>query len=456
MPLSIIILAAGQGMRMKSHRPKVLHHLAGRPMLQHVIDTSRSMQADQIIVVIGHQADQLRSFLDDQSVDIVEQPQQLGTGHAVAQCLEILKNGNDVLVLYGDVPMISADNLSRLVDHGSGNSVNILSFEADNPSGYGRIIRESGDRVLAIVEEKDATEGQRKITESNSGIMFVSGEQIRALINKLDDKNAQGEFYLTDVVKHAVSAGLSVSATICSDSREVLGVNNQQQLAEVEQINRRKIADRLMQAGVKLYDPQRIDVRGNLQVGADVQIDVNCIFIGDVVLGDNVQIGANCVIENTTIGDGSIILPMTSIDSSVIGRQVSIGPFSRLRPGAECTDQSKVGNFVEIKKSRIGRGSKVNHLSYIGDTEMGRGVNIGAGTITCNYDGANKFKTVIEDEVFVGSDTQIVAPVTLKNGTTIGAGSTITKDTPADRLTLSRSKQISIKNWSKPKKKKQD
>ena len=306
---------------------------------------------------------------------------------------------------------------------------------------------------MAIVEEKDASSEQKKITESNSGIMYIRGEQIRSLITKLDNKNAHGEFYLTDIVRHAVDDGLMVSVTLCEDAREVLGVNNQQQLAQLEQINRQIAADRLMLCGTKLYDPHRIDVRGNLQVGRDVEIDVNCVFIGEVVLGDNVSIGANCVIENSTIGDGTIILPMTSVDSASIGKQVSIGPFSRLRPGTECSDRVKIGNFVETKKSQIGPGSKINHLSYIGDTDMGSSVNVGAGTITCNYDGANKYKTVIEDDVFIGSDTQLVAPVRLSRGTTIGAGSTITKDTPAEQLTLSRSKQISIKTWTKPVKK---
>ncbi|MCP4431395.1 MAG: UDP-N-acetylglucosamine diphosphorylase/glucosamine-1-phosphate N-acetyltransferase [Gammaproteobacteria bacterium] len=456
MPLSIIILAAGQGTRMKSSRPKVLHSLAGKAMLQHVIDNSRSLQPDQIVVVIGHQADQVRDFLHGQSVDLVEQTQQLGTGHAVEQCLDVLIPGNDVLVLYGDVPLISAASLSKLMVNGTDNAINILSFEAIDPTGYGRIVRSADNRVTAIVEQKDANNEQKKITESNSGIMFISGGQIKSLIARLDNDNAQGEFYLTDVVQHAVAAGLNVSATVCDDSREVLGVNNQKQLAQLEQINRHRNADRLMLAGAKLYDPLRIDVRGSLEVGADVEIDVNCIFIGEVILGDNVQIGANCVIENSTIGNDSKILPMTSIDSAHVGNKVSIGPFARIRPGTECADEVKIGNFVETKKAQIGQGSKISHLSYIGDTEMGRNVNIGAGTITCNYDGVNKFKTVIEDDVFVGSDSQLVAPVTLGRGTTIGAGSTITRDTPADQLTLSRSKQTSIKNWPRPIKKQKD
>ena len=456
MPLSIIILAAGQGTRMKSSRPKVLHHLAGKSMLQHVIDSSRKLEPDQIIVVVGHQSELVRDQLQGQAVEMVEQHQQLGTGHAVAQCMDVLRTGNDVLVLYGDVPLINASTLSTLLGKGESKAVNILSFIPIDSGGYGRIVRQSDQSVMAIVEEKDATDDQRKIKESNSGIMLIAGDQVKNLIDRLDNQNAQSEYYLTDVVKHAVAEGLKVSTTVCADANEVLGVNSQIQLAQVEQLHRQWQANRLMEAGVKLYDPQRIDIRGNLEIGTDVEIDINCVFVGDVNLGNNVHIGANCVIENSTIGDNSTVLPMTSIDSSIFGKEVSIGPFARIRPGTECADRVKIGNFVETKKAQIGIGSKVNHLSYIGDTEMGSGVNIGAGTITCNYDGANKFKTIIEDDVFVGSDTQLVAPVRLARGTTIGAGSTITRDTPADQLTLTRSKQTSIKGWSKPVKKQQD
>ena len=456
MPLSIIILAAGQGTRMKSSRPKVLHHLAGKSMLRHVIDCSRQLKPEQVIVVIGHHSQIVREHLAAQAVDLVEQRQQLGTGHAVAQCLDVLKAGNDVLVLYGDVPMINASTLSALLAKGENKAVNILSFIPIDSTGYGRIVRQPDQSVIAIVEEKDATADQRKIKESNSGIMLIAGDQVKNLIDRLDNQNVQSEYYLTDVVKYAVAEGLHVSATVCEDADEVLGVNNQAQLAEVERLYRQRQASRLMEAGVKLYDPQRIDIRGNLQVGSDVEIDINCVFVGEVTLGNNVHIAANCVIENSSIGAYSKILPMTSIDSARIGEQVSIGPFARIRPGTECADGVKIGNFVELKMAQIGLGSKVNHLSYIGNTEMGSGVNIGAGTITCNYDGANKYKTVIGDDVFVGSNTQLVAPVTLARGTTIGAGSTITRDTPADQLSLSRSKQISIKGWSKPVKKQQD
>jgi bifunctional UDP-N-acetylglucosamine pyrophosphorylase/glucosamine-1-phosphate N-acetyltransferase len=450
MPLSIIILAAGQGTRMKSSRPKVVHPVAGRPMLQHVVDTSRLLDPGEVIVVIGHASEQIREAMKGQELKFVEQSQQLGTGHAVAQCLDELSDGNDVLVLYGDVPLITADTLEALLKHSRDSSVGILSFVPENAHGYGRILRGENGNVGAIVEDKDANEEERKVRESNSGILFINGNNVRQLVEKLDDKNVQSEFYLTDVVKHAVDEGLNVSATICESANEVCGVNNHAQLAEVERIYRRRAAEELMLQGVKLYDPGRIDVRGRLQVGCDVEIDINCIFEGDVTLADNVHVGANCVIRNSTIGAGSRILPMTTIDEAVIGCQVSIGPYARIRPGTECDDDVKIGNFVETKKARIGSGSKVNHLSYIGDTNMGSGVNIGAGTITCNYDGVNKFETVIEDNVFVGSDTQLVAPVTIGRGSTIGAGSTITRDTPANKLTLSRAKQITLETWKKP------
>ncbi|MDH5355769.1 MAG: bifunctional UDP-N-acetylglucosamine diphosphorylase/glucosamine-1-phosphate N-acetyltransferase GlmU [Gammaproteobacteria bacterium] len=456
MPLSIIILAAGQGTRMKSSRPKVLHHLAGKPLLQHVVDASHRLNPDQIIVVIGHHADQVREQMVGQKLDFIIQHEQQGTGHAVAQCFGVLNQGNDILVLYGDVPMISPMTLEVMLKDTSDDAINILSFIAENPTGYGRIVRHENDNVIAIVEEKDASQEQKGIQESNSGIMYISGNHARNLVERLDNNNTQEEFYLTDVVKHAVDSGLKVSATICEDTEEVLGVNNQTQLAKVESLFRQKQAIKLMDAGVKLYDPNRIDIRGCLQVGSDVEIDINCVFIGDVVLGDHVKIAANCIIENSTIGSFSQIFPMTSIDTAFIGEKVSIGPFARVRPGTQCADGAKIGNFVETKKAQIGEGSKINHLSYVGDAEVGKGVNIGAGTITCNYDGVNKFKTIIEDDVFVGSGTQLVAPVKLARGATVGAGSTITRDTPADQLTLTRAKQLTVAKWSKPVRKKQE
>lgn len=450
MALSIIILAAGQGARMKSARPKVLHCLAGKPILQHVVDTSKGLAPDQVIVVVGHKANVVREVMKDQSLIFIEQAQQLGTGHAVAQCLYELKPDNDVLILAGDVPLVTESTLKELLANSIRADVNILSFMPDNSFGYGRIIRNENASVCAIVEQKDATESQKEVVESNSGIIFISGQQVNHLIGLLDNNNGQSEYYLTDVVKHAASSGLIVNATICTDANEVNGVNNQGQLSRVEALYRTRKALELMAQGVKLYDPQRIDIRGALIVGSDVEIDVNCIFEGDVHLGDNVRVGANCVIRNSTIESGTVLLPMSLIDESSIGHNVSIGPFSRIRPGTECADNSKIGNFVETKKSSIGKGSKVNHLSYIGDSEIGSNVNIGAGTITCNYDGVNKHKTIIEDDVFIGSDTQLVAPVTIAKGSTIGAGSTITRNTPEQQLTLSRPKQLSIANWRRP------
>jgi bifunctional UDP-N-acetylglucosamine pyrophosphorylase/glucosamine-1-phosphate N-acetyltransferase len=456
MPLSIIILAAGQGTRMKSSRPKVMHSLAGKPLLQHVVDASVALEPDRIIVVVGHHAEQVREQMKGQDLIFVEQREQLGTGHAVAQCLSDFNEGSDLLVLYGDVPMITRETLQQLHKEAGDSVVNILSFMPEDPRGYGRVLRSGDGSVEAIVEEKDATDEQRNIQESNSGIMYIQGKQVRKLIEKLDNKNAQSEFYLTDVVKHCVASGRKVMASVCPTEEEVYGVNNQAQLAEAERIYRQRQAERLMQQGVKLYDPSRIDIRGSLEVGADIEIDINCVFEGEVTLGDNVRIGANCVIRNSSIGTDSEIKPMTSIDEAVIGSRVTIGPFARIRPGTDCADEVKIGNFVETKKAQIGKGSKVSHLSYIGDTEMGSEVNIGAGTITCNYDGVNKFQTIIEDGVFVGSDTQLIAPVRIARGSTIGAGSTITRDTPADKLTLSRSKQITVNAWKKPARKTKD
>jgi len=382
----------------------------------------------------------------------VGQREQLGTGHALQQCLEHINPGNAVLVLFGDVPLIRAETMAAMIEETGDAAVCILNFEPGDPFGYGRILRRQGE-VQAIVEQKDASSEQQSIGECFSGIMLIRGEKLQRLVTALDNDNAQKEYYLTDVVGIAVADGDRVGAVICADANEVSGVNNQSQLAAAEAIYRVRQADALMQHGVKLYDPARIDIRGEVKAGRDVVIDVNCVFEGEVILGDNVRIGAGCVISNTSIDAGSEIEPMTWIDEAVIGKNVRIGPFARIRPGTEISDQAKVGHFVETKKSRIGTASKVNHLSYIGDTEMGSGVNIGAGTITCNYDGANKSKTVIEDGVFIGSNTQLVAPVRVERNATVGAGSTITKDVPADKLAISRAKQVTISNWSKPVKK---
>ena len=435
---------------MISSRPKVIHELAGKPILQHVVASSRALQPEQIIVVVGHGADQVREAMAEEQVIFVEQAQQLGTGHALQQCLDVIDAENDVLVVVGDVPLIRSDTLAQLVQQRGEAAVSVLSFIPSNPFGYGRIVRAEDGAVDAIVEQKDTSPAQAEITECNSGILLLAGRGLRELVMALDNNNAQGEYYLTDVVSIAASAGEAVSAVVCEDASEVNGINNQQQLALVETLYRERAANALMAQGVKLFDPSRIDIRGDVEVGRDVQIDINCIFEGEVSLGDNVRVGANCVIRNARIEAGSEIKPMTSIEDAIIGRKVSIGPFARIRPGTECADGVKIGNFVETKKALIGEGSKVSHLSYIGDTEMGSGVNIGAGTITCNYDGANKFKTIIEDDVFVGSDTQLVAPVRVARNATIGAGSTITKDVAADSLSLSRAKQITVEGWSRP------
>jgi len=450
MSLSIIILAAGKGTRMKSARPKVLHPVAGQPMLQHVVDTGRELEPDQILVVIGHESEQIEQTMQGQGLEYVLQEQQLGTGHAVMQCRDCIKHGNDLLILYGDVPLIRASTLQALIQQGRENNVvSLLTFKADNPQGYGRILRDRTGHVNSIIEEKDASEDIRKIRECNSGIMYIKGSEYEELLSELDNDNVQKEYYLTDVVKHAVAKKHLVSAVQCEET-EVLGVNNQVQLAQIESIYRAQQADALMQQGVKLVDPLRIDVRGKIAAGADVSIDVNCIFEGQVELGDNVTIEANCIIRDSRIGPGSVIHAMSVIEKATIGDSNDIGPFARIRPDTTTESRAKIGNFVEVKKSHIGQGSKVNHLSYIGDTQMGRNVNIGAGTITCNYDGAFKHQTKIGDDVFVGSDTQLVAPVTLGEGCTIGAGSTITKNTEAGELALSRSKQLTLKGWQRP------
>ena len=453
MPLSIVILAAGQGTRMKSSRPKVLHPLAGRPLLQHVVDASQALDPQQTIVVVGHGAAQVREAMQNQRLEFVEQAEQLGTGHALQQCLDVIEPGNDVLVLVGDVPLIRGETLSALRAAMKDATVCVLSFHPEDPHGYGRLLRAENGDVIAIVEQKDTDSESARVSECNSGIMMIRGDRLRGLLAGIDNSNAQGEYYLTDIIGLAAGNGDRVTALACDEPGEVSGVNDQRQLASVERLYRASQASKLMLQGAKLYDPERIDIRGNLQVGRDVEIDVNCVFEGEVVLGDNVRVGANCVIRDTRIGADSEIKPMTSIEAADIGRGVAIGPFARIRPGTELADGVRIGNFVETKQSQIGEGSKVNHLSYIGDTEMGSGVNIGAGTITCNYDGANKFRTIIEDGVFIGSDTQLVAPVRVERNATVGAGSTITRDVPGEKLTVSRTKQITIDGWARPRKK---
>lgn len=452
MSLSIIILAAGKGTRMKSPLPKVLHPLANKPMLQHVIDTTLTLKPEQIIVVIGHGAELVKNTIKTPNIDYVIQKEQLGTGHAVQQCCESIHKDNDILVLYGDVPLISQDTLMSVLNDDTNPAINILSFIDSKPTGYGRIVRNAQQQVTGIVEEKDASDEIKKITECNSGIMSINGQYVNRLLDKLDNDNQQQEFYLTDVVKHAVAENLTVKSTICPQADELLGVNNQIQLEQVESIRRSWLAHELMTNGVKLYDAKRIDIRGTLTTGENVSIDVNCIFNGDCHIGNNTHIAANCIISDTSIGDNCDILANCVLENSHLESGIVVGPFARLRPDTIIKNNAKIGNFVEIKKSTIDEGSKVNHLTYIGDTTMGKRVNVGAGAITCNYDGAFKHQTIIEDDVFIGSDCQLIAPVTIAKGSTIGAGSTITKNSPENQLTFSRSKQITIKGWKRPQK----
>ncbi len=453
MSLSIVILAAGKGTRMKSSITKVMHKLAGRALVEHVIDTAQRLKPSNLTVVTGNGAEQVQSLLETKNVVEVMQHDQLGTGHAVMQATEQFADAAQVLVLYGDVPLTQLATLQRLIDCGDTNSLRILTTELTDPTGYGRIVRNDAGDVMCITEQKDADARTLAIKEVNSGIMVLPAKWLAESVAKLTNNNAQGEYYLTDMVSLAVAEGITINTVCCADNAEVAGVNTRQQLAALERHYQLLQANELMANGVTLADPSRIDIRGQLITGTDITIDVNVIFEGEVTLANNVEIGANCIIKDATIGEGTIILANSMIDSSTIGAKVNIGPFARLRPGTVLADKAKIGNFVETKNANIGKGSKVNHLSYIGDTDMGADVNIGAGTITCNYDGANKHRTTIGDRVFVGSDTQLVAPVTIEDGATIGAGSTIRKTAAADALTLTKSDQRTVKGWQRPAKK---
>ncbi len=448
--MEVVILAAGQGKRMRSVLPKVLQPIAGRPMLAHVIAAARSLEAQRICVVYGHGGEVVRERLDAPDLAWARQEPQLGTGHAVQQALPHLTDGDMALVLYGDVPLIGVPTLRRLAQAASGERMALLTVELDDPSGYGRILRDEAGRVTRIVEEKDATSAERAVREVNTGILVAPVARLREWLECIGNDNAQGEYYLTDIIGLAVAAGVDVVTVQPDAVAETLGVNSKPQLARLERIHQASIARRLMDEGVTLIDPARIDVRGTLDCGRDVEIDVNCVFEGEVELGDDVRIGANCVIRDARIGAGTRIAPFSHIDSTTMGRDCVIGPYARTRPGTTLGEDVHVGNFVEIKNSAIADHSKANHLAYVGDADVGRKVNIGAGTITCNYDGANKYRTVIEDEVFIGSDTQLVAPVRVGRGATLGAGTTLTKDAPPDQLTVSRAKQLSISNWKRP------
>ncbi len=451
-PLHVVILAAGQGSRMKSALPKVLHPVAGKPMLHHVVDTAKQLGAEKIHTVIGHGADQVRASLHDDSVNWVLQTEQLGTGHAVAQALPDLPDNARVLILYGDVPLTRKDTLEAMVSDLDDSNLALLTVDMDNPHGYGRIVRNDQGQVQAIVEQKDATAEQQDINEVNTGILAVSASHLKSWLPTLSNSNAQGEYYLTDIIAMAVDNGLSVTVSQPLNPFEVQGVNNRLQLAELERWYQRQQAERLMTEGATLADPARIDVRGELTIGNDLWIDVNAVFEGKVSLGSNVVIGPNCVIKDATIADGAEIKANSVIEGAVVGANAQIGPFARLRPGTELAANTKVGNFVETKKAVVGEGSKINHLSYVGDASLGRNVNVGAGTITCNYDGVNKYKTVLGDGVFVGSNTSLVAPVSVADQATIGAGSTITRDISEGELAVARGKQRNISGWERPKK----
>lgn len=450
--LNIIILAAGKGTRMRSDLPKVLHAVGGKPILHHVIDGARQLDPNKIIVVYGFGGEQVQQLTQGEDLEWVLQAEQLGTGHAVQQALPSLEDNGSTLILLGDVPLVDVEACQQMLKQADQHLV-VQTFIKDDPTGYGRIVRNADDQVLAIVEHKDASEAQRAIREVNTGIMAMPNAQLKHWLSQISNQNAQKEYYLTDIIALSVQQGRAVLPLVVADAWSVTGINSKQDLQEIEREYQRRQAAALMTQGVTLYDAGRIDIRGKLSCGRDVIIDVNCIFEGDVTLEDGVHIGPNCVIRQAVIGKGTRLAAFTHIEDAVVGAESSVGPFARLRPGTRLSEHTHIGNFVELKNAVVGLGSKVNHLSYVGDASVGANVNVGAGVITCNYDGANKHRTVIEDDVFVGSDTQLVAPVTVGKGATIAAGSTITKDVPADTLTLCRAReQRSIQGWKRPQK----
>lgn len=452
MSISVIILAAGAGTRMRSSKSKVLHELGGIPMLEHVYNTSKKLGAKQVQVVYGHGGGLVKQQCQHFAVEWVLQEEQLGTAHAVEQAAPNI-NGEDIaLVLYGDVPLIKVKTLDLLIKQVKGNNISLLTVKLPDPAGYGRIVRKDG-KVIAIVEHKDATDEDRLIREVNTGILALKASYLNECLHKIDNNNAQGEYYLTDIIALAVNEGNEVITTQVEHSYEVEGINDRSQLARLERIYQSGLAEKLLREGITLADPARIDIRGELNAGNDCYIDINCVFEGEVNLGTNVVISAGCVIKNSTIASDCFIKPYSVIENAIIDKKAEVGPFARIRPGTHLHENSRVGNFVEIKNTELGENSKASHLSYLGDSEIGKNVNIGAGTITCNYDGANKFKTIIKDGAFIGSDTQLVAPVIVGKNATIGAGSTITRDTEDDTLTLSRSLQKSVKGWVRPIKK---
>ena len=451
MSLDIVILAAGQGTRMRSALPKVLHPIAGQPMLAHVLQTARSLKPSSIQVVVGHGADLVREQLAADDVSFVVQKEQLGTGHAVAQAIPHLKAQN-TLVLYGDVPLIESATLESMLKHLTADSMTLLTVNLVNPAGYGRIVRNSTGVVQAIVEHKDATPDQLKICEGNTGILAAPREQLIDWLGRLSNSNAQGEYYLTDIIAMAVADGLGVATETATDAMDVQGANDRQQLSELERHYQQRAARRLMAQGVTLLDPARFDVRGEVSVGRDVLIDVNVILEGRVEIADNVSIGPNCVIKDSILRAGAVIKANSHLEGADVGEGADCGPFARLRPGTVLAARAHVGNFVELKNTRLGEAAKAGHLTYLGDSDIGARTNIGAGTITCNYDGANKFKTVMGDDVFIGSNSSLVAPLSLGDGATTGAGSTITTDVPAQALAVGRGRQRILENWARPKK----
>jgi bifunctional UDP-N-acetylglucosamine pyrophosphorylase/glucosamine-1-phosphate N-acetyltransferase len=451
--LQVVVLAAGQGKRMRSDLPKVLHPLAGRPLLEHVLATARSLAPGRLCVVVGHGGAQVREAIAARDVAWVEQSPQLGTGHAVMQALPHLAPGGTVLVLYGDVPLIGAATLRALVEAAAGGRLALLTQQLEDPKGYGRIVRDARGAVTAIVEEKDASPAERAIREVNTGILAAPHERLAAWLAALGNDNAQREYYLTDIVAAAVADRVAIEVRQPAAASECLGVNSKRELALLERRYQMSQSDKLLESGVTLADPARIDVRGELECGRDVFIDVNCVFEGRVKLGDGVRVGPCCVLRDSDIGAGTEVKPFSLIEEARVGANARIGPYARIRPGTELADDVHIGNFVEVKATRVGRGSKANHLAYLGDSTVGADVNIGAGTITCNYDGAAKHRTVIEDDVHIGSDVQLIAPVTVGRGATIAAGATITDDVPPGGLTLTQKKQVTKPDWRRPRKK---
>jgi len=445
---TVVVLAAGKGTRMRSTLPKVLHAIAGKPMLGHVLDAAAAVSAERLVVVYGHGGDAVPRSFADRGIRFALQEPQLGTGHALQQALPHLPEDGSTLVLYGDVPLIRPETLARVLSHEG--ALCLLTAILDEPTGYGRIVRDATGKVVRIVEEKDANAEQRRVREINTGIIAAPNAALRGWLGRLTNDNAQREYYLTDVVPMAIADGVPVVTETVTQAWEIQGVNSREQLAELERQHQRNLARALMAAGVTLVDPARLDVRGALECGQDVTIDVGCIFEGAVKIGADCRIGAYCVIKDSTIASGTVIAPFSHLDGAQVGSDCRIGPYARLRPGADLAAHAHVGNFVEVKNSSIGEGSKANHLTYLGDAVIGKDVNIGAGTITCNYDGANKYKTVIEDGAFIGSNSALVAPVTIGRGATVGAGSTVSKEAPAGQLTVARGRQTTVAGWKRP------